>query len=173
MALSRGIARGNWIRSLWAEAVYEDYDLHQDFEYRRKVPLIAAIDNKPIYDHVHADGAAIKDKRMAIDMLLVKRDIARDNIILRWIDTKQMLCDCMTKTSVPPDLLRAVLKSSKYSCGRSRCLEGEGERAQEQSSTQKAKDITSARSAEHQHKTRRRTLLVVWWYSSVRLCFMS
>ena len=35
------------------------------------------IDNKPIYDHSIGDGVVVKDKRMAIDMLIVRRDIRK------------------------------------------------------------------------------------------------
>ena len=52
--------------------------------------------------------------RIAIDMLLVRRDIRQENIILRWVDARQMLVDSLTKISVKPDLLRATLKSGQY-----------------------------------------------------------
>lgn len=53
--------------------------------------MIAVIDNKPIYDHTCGDVIVIKDKRMAIDMLIVRRHIRQNNLTIRWVDTKQML----------------------------------------------------------------------------------
>ena len=52
----------------------------------------------------------IKDKRMAIEMLLVKRDVARDNVQVRWLQTDHMLVDGLTKLGVKMDLLRKVLQ---------------------------------------------------------------
>jgi hypothetical protein len=114
MSLSRALAEGNWMRSMFAEAMHENYTLETDANYRNELAMVATIDNKPVYDHVHGDGVVVKDKRLAIDMLIVKRDVNAENIHLRWIDTRQMLCDTLTKSSAPADLLRTVLRTGKY-----------------------------------------------------------
>ena len=33
--------------------------------------MIIVVDNKPIFDHVHGEGVIVRDKRQAIDMLLI------------------------------------------------------------------------------------------------------
>ena len=91
-----------------------EYDLTRDKELREKFKVIVAVDNKPIYDHTHGDGIVVRDKRMAIDMLLVRRDFRENNMVLRWVDTRQMLADCLTKTSADPNFLRFVFKHGEF-----------------------------------------------------------
>ena len=74
----------------------------------------AVIDNKPVYDHAHGDGVVVKDKRLAIEMILVKKDLMEKSVSLRWVDTKQMLCDAMTKVGIEADLLRSMIKNAEY-----------------------------------------------------------
>ena len=76
--------------------------------------MTICVDNRPIYDHVVGDGVVIKDKRMAIQMLLVRRDIRRENICLRWVETANMIADCLTKPGVSLGLLFSVLRSGNY-----------------------------------------------------------
>ena len=56
----------------------------------------------------------VKDKRMAIDMLIVRRDIRNNNINLRWVESGHMLADSLTKVQAPVDLLLFVLKNGWY-----------------------------------------------------------
>ena len=89
-----------------AEALHSECDLTGDKELREKFKVVVTVDNKPIYDQSHGDGIVIRDKRMAIDMLLVRRDFRENNMVLRWVDTRQMPADCLTKTSADPNFLR-------------------------------------------------------------------
>ena len=76
--------------------------------------MIVTIDNRPIYDHTCGDGIVVKDKRMAVDMLIVRRDTRKNNIVLRWVESKHMLADTLTKLNAPADLLLHVLKEGFY-----------------------------------------------------------
>lgn len=114
MSLARGVAEAEWIRSLFAEAVCCDYMLERDKELRERLPMVVTIDNKPIFDHSMGDGIVVKDKRMAIDMLIVRRDIRQNGICLKWVETGNMLSDCLTKVSAPAGLLYAVLRGDLY-----------------------------------------------------------
>ena len=84
-------------RTLFGEMVYENYTLEKDKQYREKIRMMLVIDCKPVYDHIHGVGVVAKDKRVAIDMLLVRRDLRSPNAVLRWVDTRQMLSDALTK----------------------------------------------------------------------------
>ena len=63
MSACTALAEANWIRSLFTEAPKEKYDLKVDREFRGQLPLTLAVDNKPVYDHIHGDGIVVKDKR--------------------------------------------------------------------------------------------------------------
>ena len=115
MSLSRGIAEGEWIRSLFGEALNPDYQLKEDKRFSEKIGMVCLIDNKPIYDHQIGDGIVVKNKREAIDMLMVRRDFRENNMKLSWIETNNMLADVLTKENAPVALLLFVLRGGGYS----------------------------------------------------------
>lgn len=102
------------MRSLFAELLNEDYRLENDKHLREQMNMLVTIDNRPIYDHTMGDGVIIKDKRSAIDMLMVRRDIRQTNVILKWVHSGSMLADCLTKGSASPGLLLEVFRSGRY-----------------------------------------------------------
>lgn len=116
MSFSRAIAEGDWMRSLFAEARQHQYTLHNDKGCRQQLPMTAVVDNKPIYDHCLGDGIVVRDKRMAIDMLVVRSDLRSQSIQIRWVDTRQMIVDCLTKLGAGSDFLMFVLKFGRYVC---------------------------------------------------------
>ena len=110
MGLARAIAESDWIRSLFAEALQSDYVLREDKMRRQHFEMVAITDNKPIFDHVQGDGVVVKDKRMAIDMLVVRADLKSR------VDTRQMIVDALTKMNAKPDFLLFVLRYGRYVC---------------------------------------------------------
>ena len=114
LTVSKGVAECTWSRQFFLEASYEDYSLDTAQGYQDKIHIIAVTDNKPLHDHARSDQGIVQDKRLAIEMLLLRRDLLRNAVILRWIDTAQMLVDCMTKLSVRPSLMRYVMKTGRY-----------------------------------------------------------
>ena len=113
IAVSRAIAEGNWLRSMLAEAIYSEYTLQNDHFFRERIKLLVLVDCKPIFDHVKGEQTVIKDKRLAIEMLIVRRDLRNQNSELRWIDTRQMVSDPLTKISADCDFLRYVIRKGK------------------------------------------------------------
>ena len=113
MTLSRTIAEAKWLRSLWTEAVQPKYRLEEDQLWTSRIAMTLSIDSKPVYDHVNGQMMTLKDKRIAIEMLLVKRDIDKDNVIIRWLPTDHMLIDGLTKQGVNLDFLRKVLSEGR------------------------------------------------------------
>lgn len=95
---------------MFAEARNEKYDLKVDREFRSQLPLTLAVDKKPVYDHVNSDGIVVKDKRLAIHMLILRADLRGENADLRWVDTRQMILDVLTKMNANPEFLLHVLK---------------------------------------------------------------
>ena len=116
MSFSRAIAEGDWMRSLFAEARQHRYSLRDDKVCRQQLPMTAVVDNKPIYDHCLGDGIVVRDKRMAIDMLVVRADLRSQSIQIRWVDTRQMIVDSLTKVGASADFLFFVLRFGRYVC---------------------------------------------------------
>ena len=114
-ALSRSLAETRWMRSMWMEANYADYKISEDSMWDERIPICAIVDNKPLFDHTNSShNTNIKDKRHAIEMLIVKDDLRAHNIHLRWVATYQMIGDILTKRGVPVDLLFRVLDWGKF-----------------------------------------------------------
>ncbi len=61
-AVSRAIAEGNWLRSMFGEALNYDHDLGRDKEFRDGLKLNVLVDCKPFYDHVQGEQSIIKEK---------------------------------------------------------------------------------------------------------------
>ena len=114
-ALSRAMAETRWMRSMWCEAVYMEYTVKEDEVWEKKVPILAIVDNKPLFDHTKAgNNTNIKDKRHAIEMLIVKEDLRTHHIHLRWVATYQMLGDVLTKRGVSVGLLNKIMEWGKF-----------------------------------------------------------
>ena len=113
LSLSRTVAETKWMRSMWMEAVNAQYSLESDSTWTSRMPLTICLDSKPVFDHLHGQALTVRDKRLAIEMLLVKKEIARENVEIRWLPTYQMLADGLTKMNAPASLLRKVMREGK------------------------------------------------------------
>ena len=94
------------------EAMDNSYNLDSVTNDRHEIPIIAVTDNKPLYDHIRSDHSICQDKRLAIEILFLRRNIQHSGVQLRWVET--YLVDCMTKTKAKPTLMRPVIKEGKY-----------------------------------------------------------
>lgn len=113
LTLARVMAEAKWMRALWCEVICYKYTFETDKERTARVPVRIAIDSRPVFDHVKGQAMTVKDKRLAIEMLLVKQDIEKDNISLRWVSTECMLADELTKWGAPLGLLRRAFREGK------------------------------------------------------------
>ena len=113
--LSRSLAEARWMRSMWLEVVNYEYSIIQDERWEKQTPVRAIVDNKPLYDHANSkNNTSIKDKRHAIEMLIVKEDLRAHNIHLRWVATYQMIGDILTKIGVPVGLISKIMAWGKF-----------------------------------------------------------
>ena len=80
---------------------------------RKQTAIVLSIDSRPAYDHLHGQVMTIKDKRLAIEMLLMKQDIGSENVLVKWFPTDLMLVDGLTKLGAPMMLLRRVLREGR------------------------------------------------------------
>ena len=89
-----------------------NYTLQTNSKYAGQIPLTAVLDSRPVYDHIQGQVMTIRDKRLAIEVLLVKQDVAADNVVTTWVPTYQMMADSLTKCNSPAGLLRRTLKDA-------------------------------------------------------------
>ena len=99
--------------ALW----HEIYDGRFGKDWRDEkdlIPLVIVTDSKGSYDHLTKKTTGPgEDRRTALDIAVMRDDLARGDIALRWVGTKAQLADTLSKSRGDSDMLRAVLRSGK------------------------------------------------------------
>ncbi|CAE7471087.1 GIP [Symbiodinium natans] len=110
-ALQAGLGSIHWHRLLFMEAFYGMLSASDWREVAGRLPFLAAVDSKSLFDAVNkcaCTASYVSDKRTAIDLAVIKADLAQTGGTIRWIDTRSMLSDPLTKQH-PGTYLRYVL----------------------------------------------------------------
>ena len=110
-ALQAGLGSIHWHRLLFMEAFYGMLSASDWREVAGRLPFLAAADSKSLFDAVNkcaCTASYVSDKRTAIDLAVIKADLAQTGGTIRWIDTRSMLSDPLTKQH-PGTYLRYVL----------------------------------------------------------------
>ena len=132
MALSEGLSELDWILALWAETLnahfsikdFSDgvYQQHASVHLGQNISsdiqttlnnVTCVTDCKSVYDVINKDTVP-HDKRTAIELHIIKDVMRLRNHCLRWIDTKYMLVDCLTKNKHDAHFLRQCLAAGTY-----------------------------------------------------------
>ena len=112
MGLSQAIAQGDWVRALWSEMVL-GLSLREWRERKDVPPLKSVTDSKGNYDHLHKETIGpSEDRRSAIDLAIIREDLSRPQMFLRWVGGKAQVADALTMLHGYGDLLRAVCRQS-------------------------------------------------------------
>lgn len=102
---------------LLAEVSYDDFQLKNPEASIKKRPAICCTDCKSLWDHLHSVSTpgSTKDKRCAVDLVILREAIRDLNLIYRWIPTTMMVADALTKNAgEPQDMLRGLIKKGRY-----------------------------------------------------------
>ena len=74
--------------------------------FRSRIP-------KGNYDHLHNETVGpSEDRRSAIDLAIIREDLSRPQMFLRWVDGKAQVADALTKLHGDGDSLRAVCRQA-------------------------------------------------------------
>ena len=79
------------------------------------LPSIAITDSKSVYDAVSKranTSCQVEDKRTAIDLAIVKQDVAVSQVAFRWVQTECQIADSLTKR-MQPEYLREAMTASR------------------------------------------------------------
>eukprot|EP00435_Cladocopium_sp_Y103_P072195 s58_g39.t1 len=115
--LSDGLGHAEWLACHLAEAKYENFSLSDRKDVLSEFKLQAIVDCKSIYDHLQtfSSPGSVGDKRVAIDLVIVRETLQRIGGVVRWAPTWLQLADALTKeTAEATDLLRAAMTTNKY-----------------------------------------------------------
>ena len=114
-ASASGIAE--WVSLMLVEAQQGCMDLREAHSVLENIPLVGITDCKSLYDAIHcmSSPSKVEDKRVAIDLAIIRQAVKRTGMKVRWCPTELMLAASPTKDSADPaDLLRAALQCGEY-----------------------------------------------------------
>ena len=116
-ALQSGLGSVHWHRLLFMEALYGDLKMSEWRAVAGRLPFLAAVDSKSLFDAVNkcaCTAAYVSDKRTAIDLAVIKSDLLETSGTIRWVDTRSMISDPLTKQH-PGTYLKYVLRKGYWS----------------------------------------------------------
>ena len=68
-------------------------------------PLKSVTDSKGNYDHLHNETIGpSEDRRSSIDLPIIREDLRRPRMFLRWVNGKAQVADALTKLHSDDDL---------------------------------------------------------------------
>ena len=114
-AFSTACGTAEWVSLMLLEARHGSIDLREPKGMRP--PIIGITDCKSLYDAANtvSSPSKLEDKRVAIDLAIIRQAVDRTQMCIRWAPTELMLADSLTKDSADPaDLLRAALHQGTY-----------------------------------------------------------
>ena len=76
------------------------------FNSKKSVPVEVVTDNLSLYEAAHST-TSIQDKRLRIELGIIRESIAKEEIQLKWVKTEFQLADCLTKQGSDPRKLIA------------------------------------------------------------------
>ena len=80
------------------------------------IELRCYIDNKSLYDNLHSTTNVKEEKRLVLDIALLKEMMEKEKITsVDFVESKEQLADCLTKQGASTELLRGVLASGNLS----------------------------------------------------------
>ena len=89
----------DWMRTMWEQMTRSEFVLENYEQFLTARPSILVTDCKSLYDAIHKEGAApaSTDKKLAIELAMVKAKAVSGETDLRWIDARYQIADCLTK----------------------------------------------------------------------------
>ena len=95
-----------------------DFVLENYEQFLTARPSILVTDCKSLYDAILKEGAdpASTDKRLAIELAIVKAKAVSGETDLRWIDAKYRIADCLTKHASRKSeaVLQKILREAQW-----------------------------------------------------------
>ena len=118
-ALMDGLGHAEWIGCHLAEGTFLIFHYRREARGRflKKFELQAIVDCKSVYDHLqqYASPGSASDKRVAIDLVIIRETLQRIHGVIRWCPTWLQLAHALTKESPEAmDLLRGALMKNQY-----------------------------------------------------------
>ncbi|CAK0852939.1 unnamed protein product [Prorocentrum cordatum] len=114
MAALEAVENGDMLRQRLMELHHGlGYWTHMDDV--KAIKMVGVTDCKSLYDLLQKRGTVPSEKRLLIDIESLRNDIEFNSVVSKWVNTKQMLADCLSKQDVRAgDYMRYVLRTGEY-----------------------------------------------------------
>lgn len=99
------------------EAKHFDFSLQARTEFLQELGIQAVTDCKSIFDHLQtfASPSSVSDKRVAIDLVIIRDLLTRVQGRIRWVPTWLQLADALSKENADAmDNLRGAMQNNQY-----------------------------------------------------------
>ena len=116
-SMLQGVGQVHWHRAMLYELFYNLLTLNGWENEISELPFVAITDSKSLYDTVtkcRNSSSHVDDKRTAIDLSILKRDLVATQGQVRWVEGRNMLSDPLTK-KMGSSFLRNVMTRGLWS----------------------------------------------------------
>ena len=120
-AMSTGLEHTDLLRVMYGEMCGDIKSLSDHEAYLRETPALVLSDCKSLADALNNTGCAAsktsEDKRLAIELSMIKQRLEDQETSFQWVDAVYMLSDVLTKGLERGrwDILEKALRTSRYS----------------------------------------------------------
>ena len=115
-SMVQGLGQLHWHRFLLAELFGVKLELEKWETQLASLPFVAVTDSRSLYDTVtkcRNSSAHVDDKRTAIDLTILKSDLARQQGQVRWVQGVNMIADSLTE-KMSPWFLRKIMELGQW-----------------------------------------------------------
>ena len=98
----------------FARMISEIYSGKVDLKNPEQIPVIAATDNKSLWENIH-NTRQCDEKLLRNSIALVKEMIEKSEVEeVQWVETSAMLADALTKRGANPTWIKAVIRNNQH-----------------------------------------------------------
>ncbi|CAK0822266.1 unnamed protein product, partial [Prorocentrum cordatum] len=114
MAALEAVESGDMLRQHLVELHrWRGYRIHMDDV--KAIKMVEVTECKSLYDLLQKRGTVPSETRLLIDIESLRNDMEFNSVVSKWVNTKQMLADCLTKQDVRAgDYMRYVRRTDEY-----------------------------------------------------------
>ena len=105
--MQKGLSHAVYLRALVAEILGVD---------PVRIPIKTHTDSNDLFQAVKSTKF-VKDKRQRLDITLIKQDVQKEQVEVRWVEAGDMLADPLTKKNAGAEQLLKVLEMGQLPVG--------------------------------------------------------
>ena len=116
MGASECLEAADILRSHLAEVrMLGDFDRRHWRDNVKAVPVALITDSRSMYDFLHKRGSTPSEKRLRLDLEVIRGQMLEDQLEIKWVATQQQMADALTKGSPAVFVyLKLVMETAEF-----------------------------------------------------------